>query len=213
MLIWSGQGGNGAAFFRDHRGVPMLSVIIPTEGIEQATVATLAALVPGAAAGVIREVLLVDRAGNNGVIARVADVAGCRYLPFEGARAAAMAKGAGEARAPWLMFLHAGAVLDPGWIDEIAQFMQSTSLSSRPRAGIFRYARSPYGENGVRDAVKSLGRAMLGPSADQGLLIAKDHYERLGGHVPDAPRAETRLLRKLGRSSRTLLRSRIVVAQ
>jgi len=31
--------------------------------------------VPGAAAGVIREVLLVDRAGN-GVIERVADVAG-----------------------------------------------------------------------------------------------------------------------------------------
>ena len=47
----------------------MLSVIIPTEGVEQPAVATLAALVPGAAAGVIREVLLVDRAGN-GVIER-----------------------------------------------------------------------------------------------------------------------------------------------
>ena len=57
----------------------MLSVIIPTEGVEQPAVATLAALVPGAAAGVIREVLLVDRAGN-GVIERVADVAGCRFL-------------------------------------------------------------------------------------------------------------------------------------
>ena len=38
----------------------MLSVIIPTEGVEQPAVATLAALVPGAAAGVVREVLLVD---------------------------------------------------------------------------------------------------------------------------------------------------------
>ena len=53
----------------------MLSVIIPTDGVEQTTVATLAALVPGAAAGVIREVLLVDRAGTD-VIPRVADVAG-----------------------------------------------------------------------------------------------------------------------------------------
>ena len=34
----------------------MLSVIIPTEGVEQPTVATLAGLVPGAAAGSIREV-------------------------------------------------------------------------------------------------------------------------------------------------------------
>ena len=39
----------------------MLSVIIPTEGVERTAVATLAALVPGAAAGVVREVLLVDR--------------------------------------------------------------------------------------------------------------------------------------------------------
>jgi hypothetical protein len=38
----------------------MLSVIIPTEGAEQPAVAALAALVPGAAAGVVREVLLVD---------------------------------------------------------------------------------------------------------------------------------------------------------
>ena len=60
----------------------MLSVIIPTEGVEQPAVATLAALVPGAAAGVVREVLLVDRAGTD-VIERVADVAGCRFLAFE----------------------------------------------------------------------------------------------------------------------------------
>ena len=53
----------------------MLSVIIPTEGVEQPAVATLAALVPGAAAGVVCEVLLVDRA-RSGVIERVADVAG-----------------------------------------------------------------------------------------------------------------------------------------
>ena len=53
---------------------------------------------------------------------------------------------------------------------------------------------------------------ITGPSTDQGLLIAKDHYERLGGYAPDARRSEARLLRQLGRSSRTLLRSRIMVA-
>ena len=72
----------------------MLSVIIPTEGVEQPAVATLAALVPGAAAGVVREVLLVDRAGT-GVIERVADVAGCRFLPFDG-----IARGGAGGRRP-----------------------------------------------------------------------------------------------------------------
>ena len=189
----------------------MLSVIIPTDGDEQPAVATLAALVPGAAAGVIREVLLVDRAGT-GVIERVADVAGCGFLPFKGSHAAALAAGARQARSPWLMFLHAGAVLDAGWIDETTQFIQGVSISGRPRAGIFRYARSPYAEPSWRDALKFLARTIAGPSADQGLLIARDHYERLGGYAPDARRSEARLLRQLGRSSRTLLRSRIVVA-
>src|ERR1700676_1701060 len=122
----------------------MLSVIIPTEGAEQPAVATLAALVPGAAAGVIREVLLVDRAGTR------------------------------QARSPWLMFLHAGAVLDSGWIEETTQFMQRVSESGRPRAGIFRYARSPYAETRLRDGFKFVARMIAGPSADQGLLIARE---------------------------------------
>ena len=189
----------------------MLSVIIPTEGAEQPAVASLAALVPGAAAGVIREVLLVDRTGT-GVIERVADVAGCRFLAFEGSRAAALAAGARQARSPWLMFLHAGAVLDSGWIEETTQFMQRVSDSGRPRAGIFRYARSPYADARLGDGLKFVARMIAGPWADQGLLIARDHYERLGGHAPDARRAEARLLRQLGRSSRTMLRSRIIVA-
>jgi hypothetical protein len=188
----------------------MLSVIIPTEGIEQPTVATLAALVPGAAAGVIREVLLVDR-GDNGVIERVADVAGCRFLRFEGTRAVALAAGARQARSPWLMFLRPGAVLDTGWIEETTHFIQGVALSGRPRAGIFRYARSPYADTGLRDRFHALARKITGPLADQGLLIARDHYERIGGYAPDAPRSEARLLRQLGRSSRTMLRSRIMI--
>ncbi|HZR74127.1 glycosyl transferase [Bradyrhizobium sp.] len=189
----------------------MLSVIIPTEGCEHPVVATLAPLVPGAAAGVVREVLLIDR-GDNGVIERVADVAGCRFLPFDGSRAAALAAGAREARSPWLMFLHAGAVLDHGWIDETVQFIQRVADSDRPRAGVFRYARSPYSDRTFRDGLRSIGRMIAGPFADQGLLIARDHYERLGGHAPNARHPETRLLRALGRSSLTLLHSRIVMA-
>jgi hypothetical protein len=189
----------------------MLSVIIPTEGVEQTAVATLAALVPGSAAGVVREVLLVDRA-DTGVIERVADVAGCRFLRLEGTRAAALAAGARQARLPWLMFLHAGAVLDHGWIDETSQFIQRVSTSGRPRAGIFRYARSPFADPRLRDRFQSMARIIAGPWADQGLLIARDHYDRLGGYAPDRRRPEARLLRQLGRSSRPLLRSRIIVA-
>ncbi len=189
----------------------MLSIIIATEGQEQPAVATLSALVPGAAAGIIREVLLVDRAGSD-TIARVADVAGCGYLAASGSRAEALAAGAAQARSPWLMFMRAGAVLDASWIDETAQFVQTVAVSGRPRAAIFRYARSPYAEPSWRDQVQLAMRVLGWPSADQGLLIARDHFERLGGYSTRARSPEARLLRRLGRSSRMLLRSRIMVA-
>src|SRR4030088_2125490 len=171
----------------------MLSVIIPTEGVEQPAVATLAALVPGAAAGVVREVLLVDRSGT-GVIERVADVAGCRFLRFEGSHAAALAGGGRQARSPWLVFLPAGAGVDSGWVGEDSRFIQGVSNSGRPRAGIFRYARSPYADTRLRDGFKFVARMIAGPSADQGLLIARDHYDRLrrgrpGARRPPGPRA------------------------
>ncbi|MCC7186898.1 MAG: hypothetical protein IT185_11690, partial [Acidobacteria bacterium] len=54
----------------------MLTVVIPTENQERALVATLASLVPGATAGVIREVIVAD-AGSGDDTARVADIAGC----------------------------------------------------------------------------------------------------------------------------------------
>src|ERR1700741_3210525 len=149
----------------------MLSVIIPTEGVEQTAVATLAALVPGAASGLIREVLLVDRSDSS-VIERVADVAGCRFMRFEGTRAGAVAAGESQARSPWLMFLRAGAVLDAGWIEETTQFIQGVASSGRARAGVFRYARSPYGGRRLRDRFRFLVRMVAGPLTDQGLLIA-----------------------------------------
>ena len=43
------------------------------------------------------------------------------------------------------------------------------------------------------------------------LVLLRDHYERLGGHT-STPRSEARLLRRLGRSSLTLLHSRIIMS-
>ena len=114
-------------------------------------------------------------------------MAGCRFLAFKGTRAEALAAGARKARAPWLMFLHAGAVLDSGWIEETSQFIERVSAGDRPRAGVFSYARSPYAEAKLRDRFKYLARMIAGPSAEQGPVIARDHYERLGGDARRRP--------------------------
>jgi hypothetical protein len=186
----------------------MISIVIPAQGNEAETVATLTALVPGSVAGLVRDVVLVDR-GGGGNIARIADVAGCRYLACEGSRADAIAAGVKLTRGSWLMFLHAGAVLESGWIEETAKFIESVAMSGRQRAGVFRYARAPYADSGIASALRQIVRTVAGPSTRQGLLIARDHYEKLGGYAPGARAAESKLLSKIGRSHRAILHTRI----
>lgn len=188
----------------------MLSVVVLARGDERGVVATLAALVPGAAAGLVRDVLLVDRDGGD-KLERVADVSGCHLLVQQGTDGALLSAGAKAARSNWLLFLRAGAILEAGWIDETAQFMESATLAPKARAAVFRYARSPHVDLRVRDAFKTAQRFLLGPSADQGLLISRSHYDALGGHAAASERAETRLLAKLRRKDRIILRSRVVV--
>ncbi len=187
----------------------MLSVIIATDGAEQPAVATLSSLVAGAASGIVRDVVLVDGAASD-TIARVADVAGCTYLAAPGPRGAALAKGAAQARGAWLLFLSAGAMLDPSWIDEAAQFMQNVALSGSLRVGIFTQARSPYADFGWRDWLTAASRLLRSSSSTASLLIAREHYDRLGGHPTDARAPEAKLLSRLGRA-KVRLRSRLVM--
>lgn len=187
----------------------MISVIIKTDGDEGPVVATLAPLVRGAAAGLVRDVILIERNGSASM-ERVADASGCHRLVHDGSNGALLSYAAQSARGEWILFLRAGAILEGSWIDEIAQFLESAALAPRARAAIFRLTRSPHADAPVRDAIKTARRWLLGPSADQGLLISRAHYTALGGHSATSDRAEAKLLAKLGRKDRIILRSRIV---
>jgi len=182
----------------------MLSVIIASHESERTLVPTLAALVPGAASGLLREVIVAD-GGSRDETAAVADLAGCRFIsscePL-GARLKAAAK---AARAPWLMFLRAGVVPEPGWITAAEHFMQAADqLDAAGRAAVFR--RQNGADPALGDVLAALRAAFGGgkPRPEQGLLIARRFYEALGGHAGDDG-AEEALLRKLGRRRIALL--------
>ena len=93
----------------------MLSVVIATHESERALLPTLAALVPGAAAGIVREVLIAD-AGSRDATAEVADAAGCRLLISPGSRGARPKAASVIPPASWLLFLEPGMVPDPSCI-------------------------------------------------------------------------------------------------
>ena len=112
----------------------MLSVIIPTHESERALVPTLACLVPGATAGLIREVILAD-AGSHDETAKVGDVAGCNFLPLPGPPGARLAAAASKARSPWLMFVRPGILLDDEWVGDATRLIEHCG---RPRGRVQR---------------------------------------------------------------------------
>jgi hypothetical protein len=173
----------------------MLSVIIATKDSERALVPTLAALVSGATAGIISEVMIAD-GGSRDDTATVAEVAGCNFFVLDGTTAQRLKIAAGKARARWLLFLRPGTILDAPWIGDARRFVE---LIARPDcAAVFR--RGAPIQSGLRDALSLLAAALgARPRPEQGLLIAKEFYVALGGHSETAADAETDLIRRIGK--------------
>jgi glycosyltransferase involved in cell wall biosynthesis len=173
----------------------MLTVIIATLDSERALVRTLAALVPGATSGLVAEVLCAD-AGSHDETAAVADIAGCDFLRTEGPLGQRLKSASAAARAPWLLFLRPGIVLDTPWIDEVRSFVEHSPPTYN--AAVFR--RSTPAQAGLREAV-SLIATSLGalPRPEQGLIISSEFYRQLGGHSDTTADPETEILRRIGR--------------
>jgi glycosyltransferase involved in cell wall biosynthesis len=192
----------------------MLSAIIATHESERALVPTLAALVPGAAAGLLAEVVVAD-AGSRDATAEVADIAGCRFISSTEPIGARLKAAAASTRSPWLMFLRAGAVPQAGWIDAADHFMQITDLlGGAARAAVFRPpGATDYLRPSLAEIVVLLRTAFGGgPGPEQGLLIARRFYEAVGGHSASAD-AETALLRRLGRRRTAMLTTAVAVTR
>jgi hypothetical protein len=184
----------------------MLTVIVPTHESERVLVRTLACLVPGATAGLVREVILAD-GGSRDETAQVGDVAGCRVLPLPGPLGPRLDFAATSARGDWLLFVPAGSVLDAGWVAETRQFIERAPAGL---AAAFSAAARPQGQASVlRDilAVWRARRSALSPG--RGLLIGKAFYRELGGYH-DRADAEADFLRRIGKRRLAMLRTCIV---
>ena len=179
----------------------MLSVIIATLDSERALVRTLVPLVSGATAGLITEVLVAD-AGSVDDTAAVADVAGCNFLVVEGSLGKRLKRATASARAPWLLFLRPGTVLDTSWVGDARGFVERPA--GEFDAAVFRRAAPP--RSALGEALSHLAAA-LGerPRPEQGLIVSQDFCARIGGHSESAADPETDLLRRIGRRRIALL--------
>ena len=191
-----GQAGRGS----------MISVVIGTRDSEVLLASTLAALVPGAVAGLVREVIVAD-GGSTDATATVADVAGCHFFTSAEPLGARLGMAAAMARADWLLFLRPGSVPGTRWIDDAQRFMHEAQHGGPPkRAAVFRPRP---GRSHMTTTLTVLATALGAlPCPERGLLIAKSYYDALGGHRASDSDPERSLMRRIGRRRIELLRSR-----
>ncbi|WP_181705874.1 glycosyltransferase [Chthonobacter rhizosphaerae] len=189
----------------------MLTVVIPTLNDEERLALTLSALIPAAAEGVVREVVIVDGGSTDGT-RRVADATGCVLVEASGPVGTLLRRG-GEAahRGEWLLFLRPGAVLENRWEAEVATFVERAARSGRADtvAAVFRFSLDEVGFGArVREAaVRGLSSVTRIPHPGQGLLISRTFYRRLGGYGALPALEDVDLLRRIGRFRLARLRS------
>lgn len=186
----------------------MLSVIVPTHNSERALFPSLAALVPGALDGLISELILAD-CGSTDDTAAIADVAGCKFLVAEGLLGRRLKSAAAAARAPWLLFLRPGIVLDGSWVGETRRWVERPG--HHDKAAVFR--RAVPSQATLRNLVVLLASSLgARPRPEQGLLLPHQFYDTLGGHREDDADPERDLIRRIGRRRIVRLSTTVSVA-
>jgi len=186
-----------------------ISVVIPALDAASTLARTLASVAE--AGGLVREIIVVDGGSRDGT-ASLAEGAGARVIRSAPGRAVQLAAGAATASAPWLLFLHADTALGRGWPGEAAAFVSAPA--HRDRAAAFRFALddpTPAARRIERLVAWRCRRLGL-PYGDQGLLIHRVLYDRIGGYRPLPLMEDVDLVRRIGRQRLTILRTAAVTS-
>ncbi len=176
-----------------------LSVVIPTLNAAGALPGTIGALAMADRRGIDLDIVVADGGSTDPTRARAEDL-GARVISAERGRGPQMMAGAKVAQGEWLLFLHADTVLDRGWDATVMVF--ASDDRNRDRAAVFTFALDDPGPAARRlERMVRLRNNWLGlPFGDQGLLIHRRFYSRLGGFKPLPLMEDVEMIRRIGMS-------------
>ncbi len=174
-----------------------LSVVIPAYQAAGELPRALAALAAARRTGLVAEVVVAD-GGSSDATPSLAAGAGARLVVAARGRGSQLAAGAEAAGGPWLLFLHADTALEPGWEAAARSFMAASG--SAQRAAVFRFVVDDEDAAARRlEALVAWRCRVLGlPYGDQGLLIHRDLYSRVGGFRPLPLMEDVDIVRRIG---------------
>lgn len=135
----------------------------------------------GVDSGLIAELVISDGGSTDDTLV-LADAWGAEIVSGPASRGGQLRRGVAVARAEWFLVIHADTCLAPGWTDAVVSHL------GRREAGYFRL-RFDRGGHLVAAWANLRSRLFGLPYGDQGLLVRRDHYARVGGYA-DIPLME-----------------------
>ena len=170
-----------------------VSTLIPTLNAAASLPATLAAL-----RGHVAEIIIADGGSADGT-PQLAKTLGARVITGNRGRGVQLRAAADAATQPWLLAMHADTRPGPGWQEAAAGFI--AQLENTTRAAHFRFALDHPAPQARRLEAMVAWRCrwLRLPYGDQGLLIARDFYQALGGYEPVPLMEDVALIRRIGR--------------
>ena len=162
-----------------------ISIVIPTLNAEPNLASTLEALMEGLGQGLIRELIISD-GGSTDATLKIAEEAGAEIVTGAPSRGGQLRRGCAQAKGEWLLVLHADTVLEAGWSEVVAEHIQTNRAPA--------WFQLAFRARGIMPAWvagwANLRSRLFGlPYGDQGLLVWRVDYDKVGGY-PDQPLME-----------------------
>ncbi|MGB1875523.1 MAG: TIGR04283 family arsenosugar biosynthesis glycosyltransferase [Rhodospirillaceae bacterium] len=172
-----------------------LSIVIPTLNAAAHLPASLAALAAWPQASQI----IVADGGSEDETESVARDAGVTIVQANRGRGQQLAQGAASTTGQWILFLHADTVLQSGWVEDVGAFI--SEANNQDRAAAFHFAlddAAPQARR-VERLVAWRCRTLGLPYGDQGLLIHRDLYNKIGGYQQIPLMEDVDMVRRIGK--------------
>lgn len=185
----------------------MLSIVIPTLNAATSLPAMFENIAEGGQELVEFQIVVTDGGSTDSTL-ELAKSAGATVVSGKKGRGIQLAAGAEVAHGDWLLFIHADTMLQSGWAAEVARFIDNHSTSDgQAMAAVFTFKLDDASVKArILEAIVAFRTTWLAlPYGDQGLLISRKHYDRIGGFRQIPIMEDVDIVRRIGRRDLTVL--------